>query len=123
MSQADQKFEQRVKTALESGMSALDTDTRRKLAAGRTRALTQTSFFRRWLPAGSWIPATALASCTMLVITLFVVSHQPDVPIQVAQSDTEFALELLLSEDTEIEPDFYIVMDAMMSEEEEQHAS
>lgn len=126
MSKQDQEFEQRARTALDSSVTALDADTRRRLAAGRARALEQKSFLARWLPSGNWMPATALAVCAVLAVTLFVANRRSDMPVQVAQTDSEFALELLLSEDdsadTVSDPDFFVVMDAMMDEEDKQHA-
>ncbi len=126
MNREDQEFEQRARTALDSSVTTLDADTRRRLAAGRARALEQKSFFARWLPAGTWIPATALATVAVLAVTLVIVNRRPDVPVQVAQADPDFALELLLSEDdsadTVSDPDFFIVMEAMMDEEDKQHA-
>ena len=125
MNREDQEFELRARTALDSGVDALDTDTRRRLAAGRARALEQKSFFARWLPSGIWIPATSFAAIAVLAVTLFVANRHPDVPVQVAQADPDFALELLLSDDssdTVADPDFFIVMDAMLDEEDSQHA-
>jgi hypothetical protein len=126
MKREDQEFEQRARTALDSSVTALDADTRRRLAAGRARALEQKSFFARWLPSGTWIPATALATFAVVAVTLFVANHHADAPVQVAQSDSEFALELLLSDDSSpdavSDPDFFVVMDAMMDEEDKQHA-
>ena len=126
MNREDQEFEQRARTALDSSVTALDADTRRRLAAGRARALEQKSFFARWMPVGNWVPATAFAAVAVLAVTLFVANRPTDAPAQVAQADSEFALELLLSEDesadTVADPDFFIVMEAMMDEEETQHA-
>jgi hypothetical protein len=126
MNREDQEFEQRARTALESSVNALDADTRRRLAAGRARALEQESFFARWLPSGTWIPATALATIAVLAVTLFIVNRKTDAPVQVAQADSEFALELLLSDDSSpdavSDPDFFIVMEAMMDEEDKQNA-
>ena len=126
MNREDQEFEQRARTALDSSVTALDADTRRRLAAGRARALEQKSFFARWMPSGTWIPATALAACAVVAVTLVIVNRHPDAPAQTAQADSEFALELLLSDDnsadTVADPDFFVVMDAMMDEEDKQHA-
>jgi hypothetical protein len=134
MNREDQEFELRARTALDSGVDALDTDTRRRLAAGRARALEQKSFFARWLPSGTWIPATSFAVIAVLAVTLFVANRHQDVPVQVAQSDSDTALELLLGNNSDDEeddengqaadtdPDFFVVMDAMMDEEDKQHA-
>lgn len=127
MNQYDQEFEQRARKALDASVTALDADTRRRLAAGRARALDRESFFKHWLPSGNWVPATALAAFAIVAVTVFVALRQPDAPVQTAQTDQDFALELLLSnddsQDAEADPDFYIVMEAMMDEEDKQHAS
>ncbi len=127
MNQHDQEFEQRARKALDASVTALDADTRRRLAAGRARALNHESFFTRWLSFGHWVPATALAACAVLAVSLFITRQMQDAPVQTAQTDQDFALELLLnnddSQDAEADPDFYIVMEAMMDEEDKQHAS
>lgn len=126
MNREDQEFEQRARTALDSGVTALDADTRRRLAAGRAKALEQKPGFVHWLSFGNWIPATALAACAVLAVVLFISQQKPDAPVQVAQTDQDFALELLLSnddsQDAEADPDFYIVMEAMMDEEDDKNA-
>jgi anti-sigma-K factor RskA len=126
MNREDQEFEQRARMALDSSVTTLDADTRRRLAAGRARALEQKSFFARWMSVGNWVPATAFAAVAVLAVTLFIANRHADAPAQVAQADSEFALELLLSEDdsadTVSDPDFFIVMEAMMDEEDKQHA-
>jgi anti-sigma-K factor RskA len=126
MNREDQEFEQRARMALDSSVTTLDADTRRRLAAGRARALEQKSFFARWMSVGNWVPATAFAAVAVLAVTLFIANRHADAPAQVAQADSEFALELLLSEDdsadTVSDPDFFVVMDAMMDEEDKQHA-
>jgi anti-sigma-K factor RskA len=127
MNQHDQEFELRARQALDASVKALDADTRRHLAAGRARALDHESFSRRWLSLGNWVPATAFAAVAVLAVTLFVLLQKPEAPVQAAQTDQDFALELLLSnddsQDAEADPDFYIVMEAMMDEEDKQHAS
>lgn len=125
MSKEDQEFEQRVRTTLDSSVTSLDADTRSRLAAGRAQAFEHKSWLANWLPANNWVPATAFAAVAVLTVTLFVANRRPDAPVQIAQSDSEFALELLLSEDntdTESDPDFFIVMDAMMDEEDAKNA-
>jgi hypothetical protein len=124
MSNQDEEFEQRVRTTLDNSVTVLDADTRSRLAAGRVQALENKSFFARWLPTGNWIPATAFAACAVLALTLFVVNRQPDSPLQVAQADPDFALELLLGDDdsqaAEADPDFYIQMEAMLLNDEDE---
>jgi hypothetical protein len=125
MNRQDDEFEQRVRTTLDSSVTALDADTRRRLAASRAQAFEHKSWLARWLPSNNWVPATAFAAIAVLTVTLFVVNWQPDAPVQMAQSDSEFALELLLSDDnadTVSDPDFFIVMDAMMDDEDAKNA-
>jgi Protein of unknown function (DUF3619) len=126
MSTDDQEFEQRVRSALDSSVTTLDADTRRRLAMGRARALDRTSFLARWLPVSNWVPATALAGCAVLAVTLFVAHRQPDTPTLVAQTDPDVALEILLGsgdgQEADSDPDFYIVMDVMMNDEDRKNA-
>jgi hypothetical protein len=130
LSKEDRDFEQRVRTTLDSGVASLDAATRSRLAAGRIQAFERQSWMTRWLPVHNWIPATALAACAVLAVTLFVANREPLAPMQLAQNDSDFALELLLGsagEDEEDDengqeasgPDFFIQMEAMMLHEEE----
>jgi anti-sigma-K factor RskA len=130
LSKHNQDFEQRVRTTLDSGVASLDAATRSRLAAGRIQAFERQSWMARWLPAHNWIPATALAACAVLAVTLFVANREPHAPMQLAQNDSDFALELLLGSTGEDEeddengqeaagPDFFIQMEAMMLHEEE----
>jgi anti-sigma-K factor RskA len=130
LSKQDRDFEQRVRTTLDSGVASLDADTRSRLAASRIQAFERKSWTTRWLPSGNWIPATAFAACAVLAVTLFIANREPHTPTQIAQNDSDFALELLLGstgEDEEDEengqeaagPDFFIQMEAMMLHEEE----
>lgn len=127
MSNHDQEFEQRVRTALDSSVTKLDADTRSRLAAGRVQAFERKSWLARWLPSSNWVPATAFAAIAVLAVTLFVVARQPNAPLQMAQADPDLALEVLLGDEdepgAEVGPDFYIQMEAMMLyEEDEQNA-
>lgn len=126
MSQHDQEFERRAKAALEGSISALDADTRRSLAASRARALDQKQGASRWLPSSNWLPATALAACAVLAVALYIDRQQAAEPALAAQADPDVALEILLasSDDTDADsdPDFYILMDAMLNEEDAQNA-
>jgi hypothetical protein len=125
MSEQDKGFEQRVRTALDDSVTALDADTRARLVAARSQALSQTNWLARWMPSNSWIPATAFATCAMLAVTLFISNQQPDASPQLAQTDADFALELLLSDDDlqDLDADSYIQMEAMLLLEEEHDAS
>jgi hypothetical protein len=126
MKQSDQEFEQRVKTTLESSLMELDADTRRRLAAGRAKALEPKPSLLGWFTAGNWMPVTATAAVMVLAVSLFIVQQRPDAPTQVAQAD-DVAIELLFSEDDSNDADsdaeLYIMMDALMNEEDAQHAS
>jgi hypothetical protein len=131
LSKEQQEFEQRVRTALDSSVTSLDADTRARLAAGRVGAFERNSRLAHWIPSGNWIPATAFAACAVLAVTLFAANRHPNAPIQIAQTDADFTLELLLGSDDEDEdaeengptadaaPDFFIQMEAMMLHEEE----
>lgn len=125
MSERDEGFEQRVRATLNESVTALDADTRNRLAAGRARALTRTSWLTRWMPENAWMPATAVAALAVLAITLTLGRQTPDVTTQLAQIDAEFALELLLSEDdiAEMDADAFIQMEALLLLEDEQDAS
>jgi anti-sigma-K factor RskA len=126
MNRQDEEFEHRVRTTLDSSVTALDADTRRRLAASRAQAFEHKSWLARWMQSGNWVPATAFASVAVLAVTLFVANRHSDSPVQVAQSDTDAALELLLdgddNADTVSDPDFFIVMDAMLDEEDAKNA-
>jgi negative regulator of sigma E activity len=126
MNRDNQEFELRARTALDSSVTALDADTRRRLAAGRAKALEQKPLFSRWLSFGNWIPATALAACAVLAVVLFI-AQEPPAPVQVAQTDPDVALEILLGNGDEQEADndpyFYILMDSLMDDEDAQSTS
>jgi anti-sigma-K factor RskA len=128
MSKQNDEFEQRVKTTLESSVSSLDAETRSRLVAGRVQALEHKPWQTRWLKLSGWIPTAALAACALLAVTLSIVNRHADSPLQVAQADPDFALEVLLGDEedgpeAEADPNFYIQMEAMMLyEEDEQNA-
>ncbi len=127
MRKTDQECEQRVRVTLDSSVTALDAATRSRLAEVRVRALEQKFWMSRWMPTQRLIPATAFAACAVLAVTLYVANRQPDSPLQFAQTDADFALELLLGDDvipdTEADPDFFIQMEALLlNEEDEQNA-
>jgi len=125
MNQHDQEFEQRVKSALDTSVTTLDIDTRTRLATGRAQALNSKSFFKGWFTEGNRVPTTALAAIAALAITLSVVYHHQDAPApRIAQLDPDIALEILLGDgqQADSDPDFYIVMEAMLIEEEEKNA-
>lgn len=121
MNERDEGFEQRVRTTLNESVTALDADTRNRLAAGRAHALSHTSRLARWMPTNTWIPVTAFAACAVLAVTLFIERPQSDTPLHLAQNDEEFALDLLLSDDDirDMNLDSYMQMEAILLVEEE----
>lgn len=125
MKQQNREFEQRVKTTLESSVANLDIETRTRLAKSRARALGYKPWFKRWLPSGNWVTATAFAAVIVLVVTLSFALRRQDTPsAQIAQVDPDIALEILLgdAQQADCDPDFYIAMDAMMNDEDKKNA-
>jgi len=127
MNDKEQEFEQRVRTALDADLNALDTGTRSRLAMARAAAFEQQSFLARWFSVDNWMPLTAVAASLMLAVSLFVLRPAADSPVQVAQADTDVALEVMLgdeAQDSVSDPDFFVAMDAMLliDDEEEKNA-
>jgi len=118
MKSDDNAFEQQIKTTLDSSVATLDAGTRNRLAAMRRAALEPKPFLARWLTFGHGIPATAFAACAVLVAAVFFSPSPHQTPDQLALTDPEVALELLSSEGELGDPDFYVWLDATLSEEE-----
>ncbi|GAB4117951.1 MAG: hypothetical protein Fur0026_06770 [Sideroxydans sp.] len=114
----DDVFEQRVKTALDSSVAALDAGTRNQLSAMRREAIEHKPFLARWLTFGHWMPATAFAACAVLVAAVIFGPSLHQLPDPLALTDPEVALELLSNEEELGDPDFYMWLDAMLSDEE-----
>jgi hypothetical protein len=123
MSNSDDEFEQRVRSALDSSARGLDAETRSHLATLRTRALEHKPFWKRWLTFESWIPVTALATILVLTVTLVFIPPHRDAAVQLAQQDADMTLEVLFNDDEHndvSDPDFYVWLDVTMMEDEEQ---
>jgi hypothetical protein len=126
MNDSDKEFEQRAKTALDSGVTNLDAATRSRLAAMRAQAFEHQPFWSRWLTIDHWMPAAAFATVAVLTATLLLLPSAPDAPAQLALQEGDMMLEVLFSEN-ELEdvgdPDFYVWLDfALLEEEEPDHA-
>jgi len=117
MKSDDNAFEQRIKTTLDSCVAMLDAGTRNRLAAMRGEALEPKPFLARWLAFGHGIPATAFAACAVLVAAVVFSPSPHHMPDQLALTDPEVTLELLSNEDELGDPDFYVWLDATLSEE------
>jgi len=120
MSNGNDPFEQRVRSALEARTHALDAHTRAKLAAARARALAHTPWWRPWWPAHPWVPASAVAACAVLVVSVVLVRGPADSIGGLAQTDTEAALELLLAADdaSALDAEASVQLEAMLLLEE-----
>ena len=117
MKSGDNTFERRIKTALDGSVATLDAGTRNRLAAMRGEALESKPFLARWLAFGHGIPATAFAACAVLVAAVVFSPSPHHTPDQLALTDPEVALELLSNEGEPGDPDFYVWLDATLSEE------
>lgn len=122
MSDSDRDFEQRVRSALDSGVTGLDGATRRQLAEMRARALDHKPLWSHWLSVENWIPVTAFASITVVTAILLLAPADRDPPTQLALQENDIALEVLFGEDEHedlSDPDFYVWLDLTLLEEEE----
>ena len=132
----DEQFERKVKASLDANLDnnlgALDTDTRKRLADGRSKALksqalksqalkshalnSQSQRFA-WLNPNYYLPAGALALCSLFAVIL-VLSPQ-DKGVQALQNDQVAVFELLNNAD-ELEAmtdlDFYVWIDEGLNE-------
>lgn len=126
MSDSDKDFEQRVKSALDSGANGLDAATRRQLAAMRAQAFECRPWWSRWLSFEDWKPAAAFAAVAVLTVSLLLIPSSRDVPSHIALQENDIALEVLFGEDGHEEagdPDFYAWLDlTLLEEEESKHA-
>ncbi len=122
MNESEKDFEQRVRSALDSGVTSIDGATRRRLAGMRAQAFEHKPFWSRWLSLDSWMPLTAFATVAVVAVTLFLVQPSRNTQVQLAQQDGDMALEVLFSDDEHEDlgdPDFYAWMDMTLLEEEE----
>jgi hypothetical protein len=122
MNHDDQRFEQRVRSALDHGVSELDAATRNRLAAIRVRASEQQPVLRRWLNTGHWLPTAALAASLILAVVIAIRPGSAPEPALLAEAD--IALDLLLDEEaqeSDSDPDFYVWLDVVLAEEDSAH--
>lgn len=127
----DEQFERKVKAcldaSLENNLGALDADTRKRLADSRSKALksqalkshalnSQSQRFA-WLNPNYYLPAGALALCSLFAVIL--VLNPQDKGVQALQNDQVAVFELLNNAD-ELEamtdPDFYVWIDEGLNE-------
>ena len=114
----DEQFERKVKASLDAKIDTLDADTRRRLAAIRKQALTnsQSQHFA-WLNPSNYLPAGALALCSIFAV--FLVFSPQNNDAQTLQNDQLAVFELLNNPD-ELEvmtdPDFYAWIDEDLNE-------
>ena len=132
----DEQFERKVKACLDANLDnnlgALDADTRKRLADGRSKALksqalksqalkshalnSQSQRFA-WLNPNYYLPAGALALCSLFAV--FLVLNPQDKGVQALQNDQVAVFELLNNAD-ELEAmtdlDFYVWIDEGLNE-------
>ena len=113
----DEQFERKVKASLDNHVDGLDADTRRRLADCRRQALTSKSQPFAWLNINSYLPAGALALCSLFAI--FLLFKPQDNAVRVLASD-QVALYELLNNAEELEvmtdPDFYAWIDESLED-------
>jgi len=114
----DDAFEDKVRATLDSSVSGLDTDTRRRLAGMRREAFERKPFLSHWPGFGNWVPATAFAAVAVMVVALMVSPARQQAPDLLAQTDSDVALELLTNDDVTGDPDFYVWLDIALLDEE-----
>ncbi len=112
----DKQFEQQVKARLDANVEALDADTRKRLADIRNQALntraSDKSLLLGWLNTNNWLPASALALCSLFAVFLvFSPQNQETSPMQ----NNQVAVLELLNNTEELEAvidaDFYVWID------------
>ncbi len=123
MKPSDQDFEQRIKTSLENSVTHLDGETRQLFAAMRDAAFAKKSWLPHWLTFENWMPATALAVFSAVVIATLLITSTSEHPQQLALQDADVAMELLLGDsdgeqDELDDPAFYVWLDEALLDEE-----
>ena len=118
----DTQFERKVKTSLDANLDALDADTRKRLTDSRNKAMKSHALNSKsqpfaWLNINSYLPAGALALCSLFAV--FLVFNPQDKSVQVLLNDQVAVFELLNNAD-ELEamtdPDFYAWIDENLDE-------
>ena len=137
-------LEDRIKTSLEQSSTQLDTETLQRLQAARRSALSpagkvtwfniKTWFslkkqfsFKNWFNLKNLLPAASLAFCTVIAILIAFPAHQTFTNnASNSPSDQTAMLELLDDPedlDTLGDPDFYIWMEEIEANKEDNHAA
>ncbi len=115
----DEQFEHKVKASLDDNLSALDSDTRQRLADSRRQALNQKSQRFTWPSFNNWLPAGALALCSLFAV--FLVFNPENNSVQSSQYEQVAVFELLTNAEALEEmtdPDFYAWIDENLEEDE-----
>lgn len=118
----DTQFEHKVKASLDANLDVLDADTRKRLTDSRSKAMKSQAPNSKsqpfaWLNINSYLPAGALALCSLFAV--FLAFNPQDKSVQVLQNDQVAVFELLNNAD-ELEamtdPDFYAWIDEGLNE-------
>jgi hypothetical protein len=121
--QSEKALEARIKASLEQSARYLDADTQQRLNAVRRNALNQPTK-ANWLKLNDWIPATSLVFCSVIAMLILIPSHQ--VPNKASELSDQTAMLELLDNPDELDamsdPDFYLWVDEVNSENGAQHA-
>lgn len=133
-------LEDRIKASLEHSTTQLDTETLQRLQAARRSALSPAGkltwfnikawfssknwfSFKNWVNLKSLLPAASLAFCMAIAILIAFPAHQT---LTNNPSDQTAMLELLNDPedlDTLSDPDFYIWMEEIEANKEDNHAA
>ena len=114
---SDEQFERKVKASLNNHVNGLDADVRKHLADCRRQALASKSQPFAWLNINSYLPAGALALCSLFAV--FLLFNPQDNAVRVLPSDQVAVYELLNNaEELEVmtDPDFYAWIDESLED-------
>ena len=128
MMSSNEQFEQQVKASLDANVDTLDADTRKRLADIRRQALnaqavnTKSQSFG-WFNINNWLPASALALCSLFAVFLvFNPQNQETSPVQNDQVAVFELLDNAEELDAITDADFYVWMDEGLNQDLEQDA-
>lgn len=113
----DTQFEHKVKTSLDANLDTLDADTRKRLTDSRRLALNSKSQPFAWLNINHYLPAGAIALCSLFAV--FLAFNPQDKKMQPLQNDQVAVFELLNNADeldAITDPDFYAWIDENLDE-------
>lgn len=111
------QFEHKIKNSLNANVDALDMETRQRLAHSRKQALNSQTQRFAWLSSTHYLPASALALCTLFAVFLVFSpqTHEAN-PVQI---DYVVMFELLNNSDeidAMTDPDFYAWIDESLND-------